>query len=409
MQVSCRIQKLKSSNLSGVQSHNEREFDVPNSDELKRRYNRRLVGEESLKNVVMDRISKCGIKIIESGKNASTVAVEILLSASPGYFRDDPDAYGKYDLDKMESWLDRNVEFLKNKYGENLVCLDLHLDEATPHLHAIVTPIIEKDRKHRRTNEQIQIKQPAKTYRALSLDAKNIFNRTALIKLQDEAALAVSDLGIFRGMRGSKAEHTPTKHFYSTVNQEVESLTLNIQPVDKREIDIFNRDIFVERHNKELARISRNVTKHFKALTSKVTHLQNQNSSLRYSIPKYLELGEPEILRIKINNLDDYQSLGSFHEVESLVNDGKEYADIYPKYESVSNAGRELMDRLYYSDKKEQELTGEIISLRKSLLSLDPHFFRNENKNDISNSPKEELTKEEKIQKPLSSDPNMDF
>lgn len=405
MQVSCRIQKLKSSNLSGVQSHNERKFDVLNSDELKHRYNRRLVGEESLKNLVMDRISKCGIRIIESGKNASTVAVEILLSASPGYFRNDPDAYGKYDLDKMEPWLHRNVDFLKTKYGENLVCLDLHLDEATPHLHAIVTPIVEKDRKHRRTNEQIQAKQPAKTYRAASLDAKNMFNRTALIKLQDETALAVSDLGITRGVRGSKAKHTSVKAFYSTVNNEVKPAYVRIPQVHPKEINRILPSKFIERHNQWLKTTFSEVNAKIQSLESQVTHLQNQNRSLRNSIPKYLKLGEPETITNKINNLDDYQSLGGFYEIKDLVRDGEKFADLYSRYLSLSETAEQRLDGLDLAQRKEQKLIEENVALKKSLLSLAPNFF----KNDISVEQQDILIKEQKTQKPLSRDPNMDF
>ena len=240
MRVSCRIQKLKSSNLSGVQKHNEREFKVPNADAEKSHLNRRLIGAGNLSELVNNRIRGCKAKVICSGKNTSNVAVEIVLSASPEYFRDHPDEIGVYDENKMEAWVQRNEDFLKIKYGDNLVCLDLHLDEATPHLHAVITPLVHKEKSYRRTKEQIKNNIPPRKYEVFSLDSKTMFNRKALIELQTDAALAVRDLGISRGIRGSKSKHTTLKEFYSIMNQGVKPNTFAPSFIRTDEIGRFN-------------------------------------------------------------------------------------------------------------------------------------------------------------------------
>ena len=207
-QVSLRIQKLKCSNISGAKKHNQRTHQPDNADPDKKYLNQVLVGSDDLDSLVFSRIKESGAKYIESGKNASTLAVEMVLSASPEYFRDNPCDSGDFDERKMLAWRDANLSFLKKKYGDNLVRVDLHLDEATPHMHAIITPLVEKQRKLRGKD----------AYRTVTvLDAKNMFNRSALVELQTDAAEAVKHLGIQRGLRYSKAKHTSIKQFYSQV------------------------------------------------------------------------------------------------------------------------------------------------------------------------------------------------
>jgi len=69
----------------------------------------------------------------------------VVISASAGYFRpDDPDARGTFDPDRMEAWRDRSLAWLRAEFGPDLVYADLHLDEDTPHIHAVVAPTYSK-------------------------------------------------------------------------------------------------------------------------------------------------------------------------------------------------------------------------------------------------------------------------
>lgn len=399
MQVSCRIQKLKVSHLSGVQKHNEREFETPNADPCKTDLNQRLIGDGPLSHLVMERITDHGLTVCQSGKNASVVAVEMVLSASPEYFRDDPNAYGVYDQGKTDIWVQRNLDFLKTRYGANLVCVDLHLDEATPHLHAVVTPIVQKQKKRRRTKEQIQSGQPAKTYLASSLDAKNMFDRTALITLQDEAALAVADLGIRRGVRGSKAKHTAVKEFYSVVNLDVDAVTVKAPTLKKSDISLFNKNDFIKNYNHRLSRFFKKINLKLQDLTSKVTHLQSQNNSLRNAIPQYLDLGEPDTLREKLERLEQYQSLGDFNVVASLVKDGRSLPDLLRAIE----VQEDLLESAVQANERREQIMDELGGVMTLLQYVDPQLLPsalNEKveayKNDyLIDSPKEERVKED--------------
>lgn len=229
-QVSLRIQKLKCSNIAGTKKHNQREYQPDNADPEKAKLNEVFIGSGNIDDLVFSRISEQGAQFIESGKNASTIAVEMVISASPEYFRDDPSNVGMFDQQKMADWRDANLAFLQNKYGDNLVRVDLHLDETTPHMHAIITPLVEKQRKLRGKNE----------YKTVNvLDAKNMFNRSALVELQTESAQAVAHLGIDRGIRHSKAKHTDIKQFYA-ITQAQNEPSLSAERIFDADISLFS-------------------------------------------------------------------------------------------------------------------------------------------------------------------------
>lgn len=59
---------------------------------------------------------------------------QYVISASPEFFTKHPE--------KLQAWIDSQIEFLKDEFGPNLTTAVLHLDETTPHVEAFVTPII---------------------------------------------------------------------------------------------------------------------------------------------------------------------------------------------------------------------------------------------------------------------------
>lgn len=255
-QVSLRIGKLKTSILGAAQNHNQRFEIPPNADPSKVEFNRALVGDKNLtgKNnlaeAVLNRIQKTGVTVARGKQNESTVAIEIIVSASPEYFRpNNLDKWGSFEEEKLEPWIDANMDFLKKKFGDNLVRVDLHLDEATPHMHAIVTPIISQKRKHRRTKAQIKAGLPAKTEIKSVLNASKMFNKEALIQLQTDAAEAVKHLGIKRGDRNSKATHTELKEWYKdkfTRDVTAVQVEINQEQIEEQEQELLRLSVRLE-------------------------------------------------------------------------------------------------------------------------------------------------------------------
>ena len=46
------------------------------------------------------------------------------------------------DKEKSKEWIKENYKFLAKEFGkENIVRFTLHLDEKTPHLHAVTIPL----------------------------------------------------------------------------------------------------------------------------------------------------------------------------------------------------------------------------------------------------------------------------
>jgi len=211
----CRIQKLKSGKISAAQKHNRRESEVPNADPGGAHIS--LLGADSTYQELLDkRIEQTGASMRSDG----VPLVEMMLSASPAYFRpSDPDRWGYYESDRLEKWLAKTQSFLEAKYGENLVSIDLHLDESTPHIHAMISPILTKEKAKRRTAAQIKTGQSAERYRASVFDAAGMFDRKALIELQSDYAGCVKALGLERGVRKSRAAHTTLKEHYGRVDE----------------------------------------------------------------------------------------------------------------------------------------------------------------------------------------------
>lgn len=227
--VSLRVEKRKKQNMSTVDNHNYRRTKQKNIDPDGVHYAayqkyKGVGAEAALDTYIQELPADMRPRIIEEtdteiGKNTTTVAVEIVISATPTYFRDKADDHGVYDKKKTNDWIDANVKFLKEKFGENLLDVTVHLDEKTPHMHANVAPLEKVNRKKRRTKEQIRKNEKAKTYETYSFNAAKLFNKAALQQLQTEAYLAVEHLGIERGIKGSKLKHQTLKQFYAKINE----------------------------------------------------------------------------------------------------------------------------------------------------------------------------------------------
>jgi hypothetical protein len=124
------------------------------------------------------------------------------LTASPEYFRPNcPTQAGYYEQDKVDSWLTASKHWLDSRYGDRIVRAELHLDEATPHIHAYFVPLDEKGQ----------------------LRAKHFFDgRQKMREFQDSYSEATEHLGLERGIKGSRAQHQDIKDFYSIVNSGIE-------------------------------------------------------------------------------------------------------------------------------------------------------------------------------------------
>ena len=217
---SVRIEKKKASSLKGMANHTQRLFREEGShiDYSKSHLNETLHGDDSpLWKQVEDQLSKSGVTLKKGSHNASVVAVEIVISATPTYFRDSYKDWGVYDSKKVDIWKEKVLQTLKDKYQDNFVHASLHLDEATPHIHAVVVPIAEKECAKRRTKAQIQAGEAPETYTKNVLDAKSMFNKAGLRQLQTDFAAPLKEIGIERGIANSGKKHLSSKDYWKKI------------------------------------------------------------------------------------------------------------------------------------------------------------------------------------------------
>lgn len=80
----------------------------------------------------------------EVAAQAESPYVQIVLSASPSFFRAEGQGPGQWDDAKLKRWRDASMEWLRAEYGDDLAHVSLHLDEQTPHMHVLVIPTYQK-------------------------------------------------------------------------------------------------------------------------------------------------------------------------------------------------------------------------------------------------------------------------
>lgn len=203
-----KIKKTGVSTFQSVASHLNRSRPTPNSDPARTKLNKTLLGDPSrpLEDLALTVYRKCGIDPKSLRKDA-TLANDIVMSISPKWFRpDDPDAAGTWDKNRLQAFEAEALQFLKKGFGNRLIRVDLHLDEATPHIHAIVVPVLpSSDKSHFR------------------LSGKDMFNPQRLTAMQEAWEKRMSKHGVGPRLKGSRASHTKLKDYYAAVDSmEVE-------------------------------------------------------------------------------------------------------------------------------------------------------------------------------------------
>ncbi|GFO73446.1 hypothetical protein BJAS_P4258 [Bathymodiolus japonicus methanotrophic gill symbiont] len=193
-----RNEKLKTfGNIGGVGSHHFRTRETKNADSEKTPDNIRLIEckNDDLVEAVKNRIGD--IKIRKNG----VLAVEVLMTASPDFFRGDVSSHGEYNKQKVDDFNRRGIDYLKAEYGaDNVVSAICHLDEATPHIQAVIVPIDYEKNKKGKLNA-----------------AKWLDGRKLLSEMQDRYFETMKSLGLERGIKGSESTHTTIKEFYGSL------------------------------------------------------------------------------------------------------------------------------------------------------------------------------------------------
>lgn len=195
-----RTKKLANfAKIGAACAHNSRTMPVPNADPERSKHNQRPVGSGDLVADVRERIEQTGAKLAKN----SPPAFELILTASPEAMR------RLSSQRSLARWARANLDFLKAEFGDNLVAMDIHVDEKTPHIHAIVCPVVKKfDKRCKKEVSRVT----AKHY---------LGGREKLQGLQDRYAERMQAFDLERGKKRSKAKHNDVKAWYSGLSELV--------------------------------------------------------------------------------------------------------------------------------------------------------------------------------------------
>lgn len=210
---------LRTERLHGIASacaHNFRTKYAKNVDPKKSHLNRILIDKLDLHSRA-DQGSDAGTyderleeyyknKNVKVKKN-SVMAMEFVLTASPEFFK-------KSSTEKINKWVQSQLNFMKKEFGDQVQLAVLHLDETSPHLHFFVSVEETKVQKYKNRYGSGE-----KTVCSLNADR---YNPIFLQKLQDRYAEYNKKYNLKRGMRNSKAVHMEIKEWQEMIKSFLE-------------------------------------------------------------------------------------------------------------------------------------------------------------------------------------------
>ena len=329
----CRIEKVKSSKeLSDRYNHNMRIFDVHNADPLLSSQNVELVDQlhgRSYEDIYTDTIRHLQMTgaITKEVRKDAVKGFEVLLCFSH------EDAAGI----NLNEWANRSVEWLREQFNppggmisytnkdgqkitepvDNVKSVVLHMDEATPHIHAFIVPIDEHGH----------------------LNAKSYTNgRGAMSRLQDAYAKAMEPFGLWRGERHSKASPAQRSAYYNRLLQAVESSLPeplpgeSVQDYYKRADDVHKTAMVHQRD--DVVKAERKIAKKESALFDRTVDVTGREAKLIEERYHYeMEHGKKEILLDKLADTIGEPDLSE----GSLKRVGRDVAELKAFKEALEN------------------------------------------------------------------------
>lgn len=184
-----RAEKLTSlGSITGSVKHTFREIPTPNVDASRTHLNKTFGAQDAL--AVRAAIAA---RLPAKRRKDAVLAIEYLVTASPEWFQTAP-------TKQQNAYFGAAVRWLEARHGKaNIVCVNMQLDETSPHLVAYVAPLTKDGR----------------------LSAKDFLGgRKVLSQMQSDFAEKIGKpVGLQRGVEGSKATHTTAKQYAAALQK----------------------------------------------------------------------------------------------------------------------------------------------------------------------------------------------
>ncbi len=203
--------------VAGIGHHLDRTRETPNANAARAQLNRSWDGQQWVEwgdeprqpgshlKAVQARLDDFKARGGQVQKNA-VLLLETIMTATPEAF-----TQPGFNLD---AWVNAQIEYVHRKFGAaNLISAVLHLDEETPHVHALIVPEIQ--RIERRGNKKTTKPPTPKAPKPALAASQWVGSRALLRELQDDYAAAMSRFGLARGKERSGARHVPVSEYYA--------------------------------------------------------------------------------------------------------------------------------------------------------------------------------------------------
>lgn len=206
-------------------------------------------------NVLDDvKAAEAAIEIRGHKRDSDAPYLTMVLSASPEFFRPAGGPAGseidtKEDAARVKAWKERNLAFLKERFGADLVSVVYHGDETTPHIHAVIIPTYERRpgqrprRKSMETDEQHGARVEA--WEALPTIRTRSWSSNAVIGRQDSAELvrreyadAMAPMGLEYALASFDPSAPPTPQ---TTRQFIVDTAAEMKVRDKKSQGVMER------------------------------------------------------------------------------------------------------------------------------------------------------------------------
>lgn len=265
--------------------------------------NRLLVGNREGVLASLEDLYSSGVK--RPAKQSESPYLRIVVSASPGYFRpDNPDAAGVWDEARLEAWLDATMKQLRAEHGADLVYVELHLDEDTPHVHAVVAPTYQKKprvpgrKKRNETDAEFEARKEA-ARNALGVRTVGRASHSELSKkgsfqrLRERMAVAVEHLGIEYGEDRS-IDAPPGKTTRQWVKEQADNLRKERERITKEQAALVARNKDLRKREERVSDVLSSIEALSKEIQDETIYRRNDGKIIAADV-KRLSSGVPII------------------------------------------------------------------------------------------------------------------
>lgn len=196
-------------------------------------------------------------------KNAA-YAIEATFSASPEWFK------GK-EIGQMDHLFGAYLGWAEGRFGkENVLHAAVHYDETTPHMHLLLTPIVQ-------TKDGLKYS-----------SSEFLGGRNGLRAIQSDLADFLKRFGLERGVEGSTARHTDQKEWLAEQRRELEKQRKDLE---KRAGELDAREEGIAKTETKLADREADIEARANVVAKKETNLTRRETALEVEKKAFQSMG----------------------------------------------------------------------------------------------------------------------